>query len=137
MREDSSHSQREKNATDVQNQLLSQHVGRLEAQADRDAQEIFRLRRSLALAELSMAKQQLSAHSDEIRRLEGQQDVTDAASALLRQRELAQLRMTRQTLERELQEREQEVQRLHEQQLKDLMTRAGKGTSAGRHEEHQ
>lgn len=131
VREASTVNQKEKNTSDVQLALLSQHVERLEAQAERDAREIFRLRREGALSEVSIAKQRLNAQLDDIQRVE-RQEVTDAASALLKERELIQLRMGRQARERELHEKEIVLQKLHESQLLDI-TKQSRQKASGRH----
>jgi chromosome segregation ATPase len=127
IRDAAASNQKDKNTSDVQVALLSQHVERLEGQAERDAREIFRLRREAAMAEVSLAKQRLSSQVEEIYRVE-RQEVTDSASALLRERELIQLRMGRQARERELADKEVALQRLHEAQLQDI-TKQGSAAS--------
>lgn len=132
IRDAAASNQKDKNTSDVQVALLTQHVERLEGQAERDAREIFRLRREAAMAEVSLAKQRLGSQIDEIYRVE-RQEVTDTASALLRERELIQLRMGRQARERELSDKELALQRLHEAQLQDI-TKQGSPRSAKHHD---
>lgn len=127
VRESHTAQQKDKNTADLQVALLSQHVERLEAQAERDSSEIFRLRREVAMAEVALAKQKLNIHLDDIARVE-KQDVSDQAAAVLKERELIQLRMGRQARERELQDKEIALQRLHESQLVDITKNKKKPT---------
>lgn len=99
--------------------MLTQHVDRLESQADRDAREIFKLRREVALTEVNMARHNLNQKLDELRRAE-KTDVIDALGAVSKEKQLIQLRAERQHMERDVQDKELAMQRLHEQQLQVL-----------------
>ena len=123
LRDNAGDSQKERSSLEMQCAMLTQHVDRLESQADRDAQEIFKLRREVALTEVNLARHNLHAKLDELRRTE-KQDVIDASGAISKEKQLIQLRAERQQLERDVQDKEVAMQRLHEQQLQVL---SGKG----------